>query len=329
MPKVVSFSPVPEGVVRSLFAGPAARHRLDLKVVVIDAMDMGRIREELADADCVIGDYSLRIPITAEMVEAMPRVRLIQQPSTGYDHIDVEACRRRGIPVANIGGANTNSVAEHTIALALILLRRILHAHERLLRGEWAQGELMEVAADLEGKTWGIVGLGRIGRAVAQRVGGLGATVIYHDVAPLPGAEAELGVAHRPLVRLLSEADVVSLHLPLTPSTRGLLGERELRMMRPTALLINPSRGELVDEAALARAVREGWIAGAGVDVFSTEPPPPDHPLLAAAREGYPIVVTPHIAGATADARLRIIQVTVENVLRVLLGGRPENVVNP
>jgi phosphoglycerate dehydrogenase-like enzyme len=229
--------------------------------------------------------------------------------------------------VANIGGANSISVAEHTIMLALMLLKRAIYAHNKLVDGQWTQSKLMNVIGEVYGKTWGILGMGRIGREVATRVLAFGARVIYYDVVRREDVE-KLGVGYRPFNRLLSESDILSIHVPLTPSTRGMIGERELRMMKPTAVIINVSRGEIIDEEALARAVREGWIAGVGVDVFSVEPPPPDHPLLQAARDGFNVVVTPHIAGATNEARMRIINVTLENVVRVLAGLKPENVVN-
>jgi phosphoglycerate dehydrogenase-like enzyme len=259
----------------------------------------------------------------------MTRVKLIQQPSTGYDHIDIKACAKKGIPVANIGGANAISVAEHTVALALILLKRIGYAHQKLLEGIWTQEELLSLATELSGKTWGLIGLGRIGREVANRGKALGAQIVYYDVKRLPeDEESKLGYSFRQLHRLLSESDMVSIHVPLTQQTRAMIGEKEVRMMRPSSVFINPSRGELTDEAALGKALREGWIGGVGVDVFSKEPPDITHPLISAAKEGLNIVLTPHIAGATSDARMRIIQVTVENVLRVMLGQKPQNVVN-
>jgi phosphoglycerate dehydrogenase-like enzyme len=290
---------------------------------------MERLRKELSDADIVIGDYTFKVPITAEMCEWMPKVKLIAQPSTGYNHIDVDACRRKGIPVSNIGGANAVSVAEHTVTLALMLLKRINFAHQRMLQGLWAQEELMSAAAELSAKSWGIIGMGRIGKEVAARVRAMGATVVYSDVVRLGSAEEErLGVRFDELHKLLAESDVVSIHVPLTEANRKMIGERELRLMKPNAIFVNVSRGELADEEVLARAVTEGWIGGVGVDVFSAEPPPPDNPLLEAARDGANLVLTPHIAGATSDSRMRIIVATVENVLRVMLGQSPIDVVN-
>ncbi len=297
-------SPLPEGLVRSLFAENLAKYKLDIDFVTINEFNLEALKGELQDTDIVVGDYTFKIPITSEMCEAMTKVKLIQQPSTGYDHIDIKACTMKKIPVANIGGANAISVAEHTIALALMLLKRIIYAHQKILEGTWTQEELLNVISELNEKTWGIIGLGRIGREVATRAKSLGARVLYYDVKRLSeDEERKIGGSFRPLQRLLSECDVVSIHAPLTEANRGMIGEKEFRMMRPSSFFINPSRGELTDEVALAKALGEGWIGGAGVDVFSKEPPDNNHPLISAARDGVNIVLTPHIAGATSDAR--------------------------
>ncbi len=328
--KVVVLSPVPEALIK-MWATPIARKYglspEEIDVITFFEPNYDEIARQIADADVVVGDYTFRIKIDASLCEKMRKVRLIQQPSTGYDHIDIAACAKRGIPVANIGGANAISVAEHTVMLALMLLKRAVYAHQKLLGGQWAQGELMNVIGEIYGKTWGVLGMGRIGREVAVRALAFGAKVIYYDVVRKEDVE-KLGVEFRPFNRLLAESDILSIHVPLTPQTKGMIGERELRMMKPNAVVINVSRGEVTDEAALAKAVREGWIAGVGVDVFSAEPPPPDHPLIQAAREGFNVIVTPHIAGATNEARMRIINVTLENVIKVLAGQRPDNVVN-
>jgi len=321
---------MPEGLIRLFFAESLEKYQIEAEFKTISEPGSQALREELSQADIVIGDYTFRIPITAQMVESMAKVRLIAQPSTGYDHIDLAACRRKGIPVSNIGGANAISVAEHTLALALMLLKRIGYAHRRMTEDAWVQEELLNVAAEIHGKTWGIIGLGRIGREVASRAKAMGANVVYTDLVRPPEAEeAKLGVAFLPVQRLLAESDVVSIHVPLTAQTRRMMGEKEFRLMKSYAVFINVARGELTDEAALAKAVTQGWIGGAGVDVFSSEPVKPDNPLLVAARDGVNIVLTPHLAGATNDARLRIIQTTVENVVRVALGQPPLNVVNP
>jgi phosphoglycerate dehydrogenase-like enzyme len=328
--KVLVLSPMPEGLIRLFFAESMEKYKIEADFKTVSEPGSAQLMDELRRADVVIGDYTFRIPITSEMVDAMTNVRLIAQPSTGYDHIDLAACRKRGIPVTNIGGANAISVAEHTLALALLLVKRIGYAHRRITEGAWVQEELLNVAAEIHGKTWGVIGLGRIGREVGWRAKALGANVVYTDIIRIPEPdEQKLGFSFLPLQRLLAESDVVSIHVPLTEKTRGIMGEKEFRLMKSYAVFINVSRGELVDEEALARAVTQGWIGGAGVDVFTSEPVTPKNPLVEAAREGANIVLTPHIAGATNDARLRIIQTTVENVVRVATGQSPINVVNP
>ena len=330
MPKVLVLSPMPEGLIRMLFAEQLEKLKIDVNFVTVNEPDMVRLKKELEDTDIVIGDFTFKVPITAEMCESMKRVKLIAQPSTGYDHIDIQACRAKGIPVSNVGGANAVSAAEHTLALVLMLLKRLDYAHQKILSGVWAQDELMNVASEVNGKTWGIIGLGRIGREVAKRARALGAKVVYTDVVRLPPDEEErIGVSFLPLQKLLAEGEIVSIHVPLNERTRKMLGEKEFRLMKSYAVFVNVSRGELVDEAALAKAVEQGWIGGAGVDVFSTEPVAADNPLLLAAKEGGNLVLTPHMAGVTNDARMRIIQATAENVARVLLGEPPVNVVNP
>jgi phosphoglycerate dehydrogenase-like enzyme len=321
---------MPEGLVRLLFAESLEKYQIEADFTTVNEPNSERLRKELQEADIVIGDYTFKVPITAEMVNLMTRVKLIAQPSTGYDHIDLVACKGKGIPVSNVGGANAVSVAEHTMALALMLLKRIGYAHRRITEGSWVQEELLNVAAEVQAKTWGIIGLGRIGREVASRARAMGASVAYTDlVRPPEQEEQKLEVSFLPLQRLLAESDVASIHVPLTEKTRGMLGEREFRLMKSYAIFVNVSRGELVDEGALAKAVTQGWIGGAGIDVFSSEPIGQDNPLLIAAKEGANIVLTPHVAGATNDARLRIIQTTVDNVVRVAKGQPPLNVVNP
>jgi phosphoglycerate dehydrogenase-like enzyme len=328
--KVLVLSPLPEGLIRMLFAEQLEKYKIEANFVTVDDPNVQLLKKELADSDIVIGDYAFRIPITSEMVAVMNKVKLVAQPSTGYEHIDIAACRRKGIPVSNIGSANAVSVAEHTLTLALMLIKRVDYAHRKILQGSWVQEELLNVISELSGKTWGVIGLGRIGREVASRASAMGAKVVYSDVArPQPAEEERLRVSYAPMPRLLSDSEVVSIHVPLNEKTRKMMGEREFRLMKSYAVFVNVARGELVDEAALAKAVTEGWIGGAGVDVFSREPVPADNPLVMAAKGGANIILTPHLAGATNDARMRIIQVTVENVMRVILGQPPVNVVNP
>ena len=323
-------SPLPASFIESLFAPYRGMVNAEIEVMAVHDLPKEEVKKVLERADIVLGDYTFRMKIDKELCESMKKVKLIQQPSTGFDHIDVQACAEKGIPVANAGGANSISVAEYTIMAALALLKRLIYANEATAKGEWPQWKLMDLGTyDLYGKTWGIIGLGRIGREVAKRVKVFGAKVLYYDIRrPSKEEEEELGVEFARLPRLLRSSDVVSIHVPLTPETKHMLGEAEFRSFKPGAIFINPSRGELVDESALAKAIKEGWIAGAAVDVYSEEPPPKDHPLLELARSGYNVIVTPHIAGANSDARTRIIEHSIKNVIRVLRGERPLAVVN-
>lgn len=328
MLRILVLSPMPEGLIRLFFSESLEKHKIEADFKTVNE-EGPLLLEELKNADIVIGDYTFKVPITADMVSRMAKVRLIAQPSTGYDHIDLEACRKKGIPVSNIGGANAISVAEHTLTVAMMLLKRIDYAHRRLVEGAWVQEELLNLAAEVHGKTWGVIGMGRVGKEVTARAKAFGARVVYNDISRLPESEeARMELEFLPLQRLLSESDVVSIHVPLTDVTKGMLGEKEFRVMKSYAVFLNVSRGELVDEDALAGAVSQGWIGGAGVDVFASEPPAPESALVAAAKEGANLVLTPHIAGATNDARLRIVQATVDNVVRVALGQPPVNVVN-
>ena len=323
-PKIVSLSPLPSGVIQS-YVAPYLKGR-EVEVVGVEKTDEISLAEAISDADIVIGDFSFSLPITRRMVEKAKGLKLIQQPSTGYEHIDIEACADLGIPVANIGGANAIAVAEHTVMLALALLKKVFYCHHKTAKAEWAQQEMFtEGVFELQGKNYGIIGLGRIGREVAKRIAAFSANVLYYDKYRLKEEEEEeIKVSFRPLDKLLRESDIVSLHLPLTEETRLMIGERELTLMGPSAYLINVARGELVDEAALSRALKQKSLAGAGLDVFSDEPIKSSNPLLTAPN----VILTPHVAGATNESRERIIKTAIENVVRVLEGKEPVNVVN-
>ncbi|MEM3833078.1 MAG: 2-hydroxyacid dehydrogenase [Thermoprotei archaeon] len=326
---VVALNPLPEAFIRSLIMPYSSELDKEVEVISLkDLSDWDKVVDALSKADVILGDHTLNLKIDEKMVKVMKKVRLIQQPSTGYDNIDIETCKHYGIPVANIGGANAVSVAEYTIMVGLVLLRRLIYAHEKTRSGEWIQWELMNLGTyDLSGKTWGIIGLGRIGREVAKRLKGFDIKVLYYDKVRFSSeVEKELGLEYRELPRLLRESDIVSMHVPLTSETRRMISEKELRMMKPGAILINPSRGEIVDEEALAKALKEGWLGGTAVDVYSVEPPSKEHPLLKL--ESANLILTPHIAGATSDSRARIIDISIKNVIRVLKGLSPENIVN-
>jgi len=251
---------------------------------------------------------------------------LIQQPSVGYQHIDIDACAEAGIPVANTAGANTVSVAEYTVMAALCLIKRLLPAHRATVSGEWKQ---MEVGAgDLAGKLWGLVGMGRIGRAVAELLMPFGVRMVYYDPMRLKqDDEKKYRLAFMDLLEIIRSADIISLHCPLTEKTRGLIGQTELSMMKSTALLINVARGEIIDENALAQALKDQKIGGAALDVFAEEPIGKTNPFVGMNSQN--LMLTPHIAGATNESKMRIINAAITNIVKVLNGENPDFVVNP
>jgi D-3-phosphoglycerate dehydrogenase len=278
---------------------------------------------EVAD---VVGILVRTVPITAEVIEAASRLKVIARHGVGVDNIDVAVATRRGIPVAYTPNTNATSVAEHILVLMGALAKQIISYDRATRAGEWEIRNSYR-AVDLKGKTLGLVGVGRIGREISRRArAAFDMTVLgydpYVDIATLEG----LGV--RPvgsLDELLREADVVSIHVPLTNGTRHLIGPAELAKMKPTAFLINTSRGAVVDEAAMVEVLRSSKIAGAGLDVFAEEPPPRSHPLLDLPN----VIVTPHSAALTAEAVIRMATGAAQAIVDVLEGRRPEHVVNP
>jgi phosphoglycerate dehydrogenase-like enzyme len=258
------------------------------------------------------------------LLRAAPRLKHVQHQGVGYDNVDVGACRGAGVSVALTPEGTTVGVAEHTFLLILALYKRLRQADAAVRAGGWPVWELRSRSFELAGKTLGLVGFGRIGREVARRAVAFDASVLYCDPVRAPaGAEEALRVEYVPFEELLRRSDIVSLHLPLTPETRGLISERELALMQPHAILINTARGALVDEAALARALTGGRIAGAGLDVFAQEPPDPEHPLLKLDN----VVLTPHIAAGTRDAFHAKMVAVFANLQRVASGQPPLNAV--
>jgi len=275
-----------------------------------------------AGAEIVLTNKTVLSP---EIIEQLPELGYIGVLATGYNVVDLDAARRRNIPVTNVPIYGTASVAQMVFAHVLNFTQRVAHHDRTVKEGRWATCEdfcywdfpLVELA----GLTMGIVGLGRIGQATAGLALAFGMKVIACD--PAVGSPVPEAVEMVDLDRVFSESDIVSLHCPLTPRTRELVNADRLALMKSSALLINTSRGPLIDEAALAEALNAGRIAGAGMDVLSVEPPEANSPLLRATN----CTITPHIAWATRAARGRLMQIAVENV-RAFLEGKPQNVVN-
>jgi len=269
--------------------------------------------ERLGDADAVI--VRNRTRVDRALLEAAPALRVVGRLGVGLDNIDVAACSARGVEVVPATGANSQSVAEYVIAVAMLLLRGAYASTPEVVAGAWPRAALSE-GREISGKMLGIVGFGAIGRRVARYALALGMRVLAHDALLSAGAPAfhEAGIAPAALDELLAASDVVSLHVPLDASTRKLIDARRLRSMKPGAVLINTARGGVVDEAALAQALRDGHLAGAALDVFEREPLAAGSPLA-----GTPnLILTPHIAGITREANERVSRMIAERVAAVL-----------
>ena len=325
MTKIVSLSPLNIDVLKMMIKGAGQSIPEDVAVVSGNQLSDSELLDLVRDADIILGDYSFNTKITRDMAFAAKKAKLIQQPSVGYQNIDIDACAEAGIPVANTAGANTASVAEHAVMAGLCLTKRLMIAHRTTAAGEWRQMDIG--AGEVQGKLWGLVGMGRIGKAVAERLVPFSVKLAYHDLARMSGEDEKLyHAAWSGIDDLLKAADIISLHCPLTEETRNMIDEKRLALMKPTALIINVARGEIIDEQALARALREKRLGGAALDVFTEEPISRGNPLLRLGDEN--LILTPHIAGATNESKIRIISAAVRNIVNVLNGGRPESVVN-
>ena len=285
----------------------------------VDAPTAGELRSALAEADALIVRSATRV--TAELIAAAPRLRVVGRAGAGVDNIDVDACTRRGILVMNTPGSNAVSVAEHTFALMLSLARQIPRLAAASHAGRWEKGGTM--GNELRGKTLGLIGLGRVGFNVARRAHAFEMRVVAHDPYVSPDVAREEDVEMVPLDDLLARADFVSLHASLGPGTEKLFGAATLAKMKRGACLINTARGEMIDESALAAALRSGHIAGAALDVFTVEPPK-DSPLTGLAN----VVATPHVAGSTVEAQEEVGALIAEQVFDYLESGVLRNSVN-
>ena len=250
-------------------------------------------------------------PLTARVLGAARGLKIIAKNGAGVDSVDLDEAARRGITVAVAPGANADAVAEHAIALMLALVRDLHRLDRGLRRGGWEGTSWL--GRDFRGSVLGLIGYGSIGRSTARLASALGARVIVFDrvITAADGFELETD-----LDRMLSRVDIVSLHCPLTEQTRGLIGRRELALLKPGALLVNTARGPIVDEAALIDALRSGHLGGAGLDTFEVEPIQPDNPLLSLDN----VILTPHVAGVTRNAALQVATITAQNVVDALAG---------
>ena len=268
----------------------------------------------------------LTIPVSEGLLDQAPKLKVISNMAVGYDNINVEACTRRGIPVGNTPGVLTEGTADLSMALLLVAARRLPEASRDAREGRWTTWSPTGwLGADLDGATVGIVGMGKIGTAVARRAHAFGVKLVYTNRSPRPQVEEELGATRLPMETLLAESDFVSLHVPLTPETEGMIDAQALRTMKSTAILVNAARGPVVVSEDLLQGLREGWIAAAALDVTDPEPLPPSDSLYDLPN----CIITPHIGSATKNTRRRMAELACDNLLAGLEGRPLPHCVNP
>jgi D-3-phosphoglycerate dehydrogenase len=263
------------------------------------------------------------VPITAEVMDVMPDCRGIVCPSIGFDHVDLAAAKARGIPVAHVPDFCMREVANHTMALMLACSRKIVRLNNAIHDGRWDRS-MIHPMSPIHGETLGLISFGRIARQVAVRARAFDLTVIAYDPFVDAAIAAEHGVNLVTLDELLQRSDFISVHAPRTDATYHLLGEREFALMKPTAMVFNTGRGGIIDENALAQALRSGQIAAAGLDVFEQEPISPDNPLIGLENA----ILTPHAAGYSSESIRTVRQRAAEETVRILRGEQPEHLVN-
>jgi len=281
------------------------------------------IIEKVKVADALLS--LLTDPIDEEVLKAGEKLKVVSNYAVGYDNIDIETATKLGIMVTNTPGILTEATAELTWSLILAITRRVIEADRYVREGKFkGWSPTLFLGTELKGKTLGIIGLGRIGQAVARKAKAFSMKVIYTDRERNKKVEVEIGAQPVSIDTILRESDILSLHVPLTPETYHLIGEYELRKMKSTAYLINTSRGAVVDEKALIKALKNRWIAGCGLDVYEEEPKIPED-----LKKMENVILLPHLGSATQETRERMAIVAAKNIEAALLGQIPENLVNP
>jgi len=298
-------------------------------VEIHESKDYPPSREELIrkvrDKDALL--CLLTDKIDAEVMDAAPNLKVVSTYSVGFDHVDIPEATKRGIYVTHTPGVLTDATAEFAIALMFAVTRRVVEADKIIRSGQWDKpwSPYFLTGLELRGKTVGLIGLGRIGLAVAKKLSGFDVKILYYDIERRWEVETVLpNIQFADMDTVLRESDIVSLHVPLTKETYHLINEERLKKMKKTAYLVNTSRGPVVDTEALIKALGEGWIAGAALDVFEQEPLPPNHPLT----KFDNVVLAPHIASATIEARQRMAELAARNLIAVLRGEMPPALVN-
>lgn len=286
-------------------------------LIIAQSLDEAHLAGQIGDVDGLI--IRANGKVTARLMDAAPRLRVIGRHGVGLDAVDLQAARARGIVVCNTPDANVESVAEQTVGFMIALSKQIVRADRAIRQGHW-HVRYEYIGQELHGRILGQVGMGRIGARVAEICHlAFRMPVLYHDIVNYPKVEENLGAQRLPLNAVLRQADYLSLHVPLLPTTRGMIGREQIAMMKEGAILINTSRGPIVDEEALIEALMTRHLAGAGMDVYAVEPTPPDNPLFRLDN----VVLTPHMSAHTDDA-LRAMSMIAVDVLRVLDGEEPQ-----
>ncbi|MDP8921370.1 MAG: C-terminal binding protein [Chloroflexota bacterium] len=293
------------------------------EIVPIYADDQASYAEQLRDVDAVI--VGPKVNMTAAVIGELRRCKLIMATGIGLDKIDVDAATAAGIPVTNVPDVFTEEVADQAFTLLLAVNRKLIYCYQMATSGRWSETQAgLGSVPKINGKTLGLVAFGNIARAVARRAKGFGLRVIAHDPFVTPEAMAEHGVESASLEQVFRESDFVSAHAPHSKATHHMIGAAQFGVMKPTAIFVNTGRGKVVDEAALIAALREGKLAGAGLDVLEDEPPAPDNPLLSMPN----VVVTPHVAAYSNESVIARRRRHGEEIAAVLTGRRPRNCAN-
>ncbi|WP_162939288.1 MULTISPECIES: 2-hydroxyacid dehydrogenase [Pseudomonas] len=325
----MSVNPLKKNVVLYKELSPQLMQRLQAHANVtliekLDAAGMDQLRAALPQAQGILG---ASLKLDAQLLDLAPHLEAVASVSVGVDNYDIDYMTERKIQLTNTPDVLTETTADTGFALVLASARRVVELANMVRNGQWVKNVGPEqFGTDVHGKTLGIIGMGRIGEALAQRGHfGFGMPVIYHSNSPKPAVEARFNAQYRSLDALLQEADFICLTLPLTAQTEGLIGAEQFALMRRESIFINISRGKVVDEAALINALQQGQIRAAGLDVFEREPLEPTSPLLQLDN----VVATPHIGSATFETREAMARCAVDNLLAALAGERPANLVNP
>ncbi len=302
------------------------RERFEVVVMEAEGMPPDQLKRHIADADPVGIVGMVNVPITDEIMAAAPKLKVIANYAVGYNNVDLQAATGRSILVTNTPGVLTEATADLAFALLLAVARRVVESDQFLRAGKFKgwKADLL-LGSDVYGRVLGIIGFGRIGQAIARRGLGFNMSILYTDARrAAPEVESELRAVYVPLDELLRKADFVTIHADLNDQTRHLIGERELRLMGPEHFLINAARGPIVDEKALVRALKEGWIKGAGLDVYEREPA-----IEPGLTDCVNAVLLPHLGSATVRTRAAMAETAARNLIAAVEGQVPPNLVNP